>query len=630
MDDRPLCEIRLDSQVNSAILLQEAHQVLARTPIESILVRFSHRQAFDFGAWCFAERFGGRAWKNVDSSTRLPKRIDKLEKLASHVITLTLTKKTLASAFTYISDWVLMAKWCEANGLETFLDSAEEHYQAMVKFTDHINSDHRAYQTRQRMQHTAKTAGEYMFPEESDLFSNLPAIMRPRQKLKKVAEPPTQNAITHHLRICEPLFVGLTNLLTQNTELPYKLNVNGDFAWVMPDKKYPLITGKILEKPGAHSTDSVTIDYSQGGMRSFEDYQGRSEAGCPKYYARAIKSYAKRLSEANSTTDNEYRIRLGRLAHDSFVAMFVLNTGINESPLREIPWDPNFQVSKDDEIGMRSIKFRADNKIITVRVKVAFIKHFNKFLELRSYLCGEIEHPYLFIGFDGNRNTNYRIMDVNSLRRLHSSLQKLVDPTTPCLSFHNFRDYKDNYTAKNHGHEASRIILGHSERTQRRNYLKSNEYTAVDQIGKFNKVVNEFFSSPHPCATPVGGCEQEGRPVKNTDSRATSEPNCKNEAGCLNCVYHKVHANQDDAWKLLSFEYVIKQMIQASSSIEHFELIHGPTLQQINELLTRMLAVNPSLGQKLEELRLEVYENNSLTNYWQRYLERLVRLKVIS
>ncbi|VVO68904.1 hypothetical protein PS880_01199 [Pseudomonas fluorescens] len=98
----------------------------------------------------------------------------------------------------------------------------------------------------------------------------------------------------------------------------------------------------------------------------------------------------------------------------------------------------------------------------------------------------------------------------------------------------------------------------------------------------------------------------------------------------MNCVHYKVHANDEDAWKLLSFEYVTKQMIHASSSLEHFELIHGPTLQQIDHILNEMLSVNPSLQQKLEDLRKDVYDNNSLTAYWQRYLERLVRLKVVT
>ena len=91
-----------------------------------------------------------------------------------------------------------------------------------------------------------------------------------------------------------------------------------------------------------------------------------------------------------------------------------------------------------------------------------------------------------------------------------------------------------------------------------------------------------------------------------------------------------MHANHDDAWKLLSFEYVIKQMMQASASIEHFETIHGPTLKTIDNLLTEMLSVNPSLEPTLIELRQDVYKNNSLTGYWQRQLERLVRLKVIA
>lgn len=630
MNYRGRCEIRLDAQINNATLLADAQHVLATNPIESIIIRFNHRHAFDFGAWCFACRTGARAWKEVDLSTRLPKRLANLKTLASHIITACLTSIALVSGYSAVNDWAGMASWCEANGWFNFLESPELYYEALAKFTSHLNNDHRAYRTRKRIQTACKTFGQQMFPEEVYLPAKIPLVQRPRKKQTKPAESPSEESVKRHLQICEPVFVGLTDLLLKNTNLPYVLKVNQNFAWIMPDIKYPMITSKILSKDGAHSAASVTIDYSEGRMRTLEEYKARSSNFCTKAYNKALKAYDSRLSVANSTKDNEYRVRLGRYAHNCFVAMFVANTGINESPLRELPWDPNYEIIKDEEIGMRTLKFRANNKTITVRIKVEFIKHFKKFVELRGFLCEGIDHPYLFIGFNGNSKSNYRIMDTNILSRLNVSLTRLIDPDVPFLSYNNYRNYKDNYTAKNHGHEASRILLGHSERTQRKNYLKANEKNAVDQIGKFNAVVNEFFNNPHHCSTPVGGCNGEGFPQKKTDTQITSEPNCKSEAGCLNCVHHKVHANDEDAWKLLSFEYVTKQMIHASSSLEHFEKIHGPTLQQIDQVLKEMLSVNPSLQQKLEDLRKDVYDSNSLTNYWQRHLERLVRLKVVS
>lgn len=122
----------------------------------------------------------------------------------------------------------------------------------------------------------------------------------------------------------------------------------------------------------------------------------------------------------------------------------------------------------------------------------------------------------------------------------------------------------------------------------------------------------------------------EGSPSKGKTSHITAAPDCKSQVGCLNCVHHKVHANREDAWKLLSLEFVTKEMIHSSASLEHFNLIHGPTLDQIQKLLNEMLAVNPSLSETLTELRSEVYENNTLTGYWQRHLERLAQLKVIA
>ncbi|KFE52388.1 hypothetical protein [Pseudomonas syringae] len=630
MHYRSQCEIRLDAQINNATLLADAQRVLALNPIESIIIRFNHRHAFDFGAWCFACRTGGRAWKEVDLSTRLPKRLANLQTLASHIITASLTSIALSSAYTAVTDWTCMASWCEANNRENFLESSELYYEALTKFTAQLNNDHRAYITRKRIHTACRTFGQQIFPEEAYLPAKIPMVQRPRKKQTKTIEPPSEESVKHHLQTSEPLFIGLTDLVINFTLLPVKLKVNQDFAWITPDTRYPMITGKILSNDGVHSTYSPTIDYREGRMRTLEEYKARSVTTGTTHYKTALKAYASRLSIANSTKDNAYRIRLGRYAHDCFVAMFVANTGINESSLRELPWDPNFEIIKDEEIGMRTIKFRANNKAITVRVKARFINHFKKFVQLRSFFCEGIDHPYLFIGFNGNSKSNYRIMDTNILGRLHASMTSLIDYDVPFLSYKQLRNYKDNYTAKKHGHEAARILLGHSERTQRKNYLKANEKNAVDQIGKFNEVVNEFFNNPHSCSTPVGGCNGEGFPQKKVDSQITSEPNCKSESGCLNCIHHKVHANDEDVWKLLSLEYVTKQMIHASSSQEHFNQIHSPTLRQIDQILNEMLIVNPSLQQKLEDLRKDVNDNNNLTDYWQRHLERLVRLKVVS
>jgi hypothetical protein len=630
MDYRPYCEIRLDVQVNHAELLTEAHNVLARNPIESILVRFNHRHAFDFGAICFGERSGARAKREVNVMTHLPKRLARVKNLASHIMTMSLTTAALSSGYSAVADWVLMVKWCEANGFENFLDDSDSYYKALVAFSEHLNTDNRAYVTRRRMQTVCKTCGEKMFPEENFPFTRLPLIVRTEGKTKKVIEPPSRDSVKYHLQTCEPLFTGLTDFLIKNEPMPCKLKVKDGNAWILPDDQYPLITDKILAKGGEKTAGSRYFDYSQARLRTFKEFRSHSNAKKFTYYYIAKEQYESRLKLANSSRDVKYRVSLARIAHDSFVSMFVAATAINESPLREIPWDPDFEITNTEEIGVRSIKFRANNKEVIVRVKAIFIKHFRKFITLRDYLCQGSDHPYLFIGFDGNNLSNYRILDTNILRRLHNRISRLIDPDVPCLSYQSFRNYKDSYVAKKHGHEASRILLGHSERTQRASYLKANEQSAVDQIGKFHAVVNEFFGSPHPCATPVGGCMSEGSPLKRETSHITATPDCKSEVGCLNCAHHKVHANREDAWKLLSLEFVTKEMIHSSASLDHFNLIHGPTLDQIQELLNEMLAVNPSLSEPLKELRAEVYENNTLTDYWQRHLERLVRLKVIA
>lgn len=629
--NRPVIEIRIDGLVNNAKLLKLAQSTLASTPIEKIVIRFNHRHAFDFGAWCFAKRFGNRATKAVSISTRLPKRLATLKNMASHVITKSLTSNAATTGYSMMADWVIMAEWCEKNGYQDFLNTPAEYHEALKAFSVHLNNDHRQYTTRRRMRSVCQKLGEAGFVDSEYVFTaRLPPIIRPRNTTTALQSAPSETTVKHHLQVCEPLFTKLTNFLTTDCKFPHSLHFKDHFVWLVADKRYPIISQKVLAKDGKLSANCTTFDYSEGRMRTWQEYLKRTESTVAQrsYYV-AKKAYSARMAEANDSDDNQYRIRVGRIAHDSFVSMFVAATGINESPLRALPWDAEFKI-ESDEIGFKVIKFRGNNKIITVKVKSSFIKHFQKYIQLRNFLCKKIDHHYLFIGFNGNTMLNTRMLDTNILNRLHASLHLLVDPDLPRLSYRAFRDYKDNFIAKAHGNEASRNVLQHSEKTQLKSYLKANEQTAVDQINKFHSAVNAFFGTPHPCATPLGGCESEGTPEVISDGLGAATPDCKTSVGCLNCVNYKAHANREDAWKLISFEYITKQMIQSSAHIAHFHATHGHTLEQIESLLNDMASFAPDMIDTITELRKEVYENNSLTDYWQRHIERLVKLKIIS
>lgn len=630
--DRPVVEIRIDGLVNNADLLRSAQNMLASNPIERVTIRFSHRHAFDFGAWCFAARFGSRATKKVDVSTHLPRRLAVLKNIASYIITESLTNNTPATGYSTMADWVIMANWCEDNCHPSFLDTPAQYHEALKAFSEHLNTDHREYSTRRRMQTVCVRLGEEGFFDSGYIFTTkLSPIKRPEGSKTSLPQTPSEEALKHYLQVCEPIFTGLTQFLITNSQFPYQLYFKEDSAWLVADQRYPLISQKVLSQSGKRSANSVTFDYGEGRMRTLQEYLIRtksSESLAKKSYYDAEKACVVRTAEANGSDGNQYRIRLGRIAHDSFVSMFVAATGINESPLRALPWDAEFKI-ESNEIGFKAIKFRANNKTFTVKVKSSFIKHFQKYIQLRNFLCKEIEHPYLFIGFNGNKMSNTRMLDTNILSRLHDSLHRFADPDLPRLSYRAFRDYKDNYIAKAHGHEASRNILQHSEKTQLKSYLKANEQTAVDQINKFHSAVNAFFGAPHPCATPLGGCENEGTPEVISEGLVTATPDCKNSVGCLNCVNYKAHANREDAWKLISLEYITNQMIHSSADIQHFHTTHGPTLQRIDSLLSGMASFEPGIINTITELRKEVYEDNSLTDYWQRHLERLVKLKVI-
>ena len=631
--NRPVVEIRIDALVNNADLLRSSQATLEDTPIEQVVVRFNHRHAFDFGAWCYGKRFGNKATKKVQLSKHLPERTEFLKNIASHVITQSLTSNTATTGYSIMADWVIMAKWCEENGHSNFMTAPSEYHEGLKAFVNHLNNDHRQYPTRCRMRTVCANLGEQGFKDSGYVFTaQLPPIKRANDAQAKPNQVPSDAEIKHHLQTCEPIFIGLTDFLISNSKFPFKLNLKNDHAWLIADKRYPFISQKALSQSGELCANSITFDYGEGRLRTWDEYADRTEQTeyvRQRYHYEAEVAYKARLEEANKLNHNQYRIRLARIAHDAFIAIFVAATGINESPMRALPWDAEFKIEAD-EIGFKAIKFRADNKTFTVKVKASFIKYFKKYIKLRTYLCEKSVHPYLFIGFNGNTMSNPRMLDTNILARLHERLVRFADPELPCLSYRAFRDYKDNYIAKSHGPEASRNILQHSEKTQSRSYLKANEKTALDKINDFHTAVNEFFGTSHSCTTPVGGCDSENNPAILPGESPVIAPDCRSNTGCLHCVNFKVHANREDAWKLISLEYITKQMIHVSADTKHFDAVHGPTLQRIDSLLNRMSTIDSAMTETILTLRKEVYDNDSLTDYWQRQLERLIQLKVIA
>ncbi|WP_156485963.1 hypothetical protein [Pseudomonas sp. ABFPK] len=87
--------------------------------------------------------------------------------------------------------------------------------------------------------------------------------------------------------------------------------------------------------------------------------------------------------------------------------------------------------------------------------------------------------------------------------------------------------------------------------------------------------------------------------------------------------------NLEDAEKLISMEYLITQLESIQSDPSEFHQTYGPTLARISWLLKTIGSFSEVLRVQVPLMRQKIFQNESLTAYWQAKLNILDELGVI-
>lgn len=635
--ERHVTVISLEDEGSGADQMILCQRLLEKVLIENLILKFGRRKLIDIGSLCYRDRWVKvrSVIKTVDPSTLMLERREPLQRLSSEIITLVFTRLSLDTCCAKLKDWKGFLTWSESNGHEDLLRCPDSYHRALKDFGSCLRRDKRAENTKSRIQSVCFELGAIFFPSHSvtDFRKGVAICCIPSVGGTGIPrDVPESDAVGRFVSICESLFVGISDFLLKDKRFPYAMPFLSGSIWLTV-AEYPFVSELVLDLGLPRTGACMTFNYSIGKFREWDDFASRSSMTISKkekYYQRKLHDYEADNYAANNDLRHERRMRLARYAHDCFLAMFVAISGMNESPVRNMPWSKDIKILSGEK-GLRTVKIRALNKVVTFTIRAGFDKYLKRFLKLREYVCGGTEFGLFFFTMPLMGQRHLRKLDENRLIGLHRFLVGLVDPSLPKISYQDFRNYKDSFLAKSHGAEAARILLQHSEKTQRKNYLKANEKTAIDQIVDFFGYALVFFSEPHPLETPTGGCDKDCAPVIATEIQIPVEltPNCKDLMGCLFCKKFRLHADITDARKLVSLEFVTKEMIHACKDIVHFNSVYSLVLSRISFFLEQMTLREPRMKTQLLEVRVEVFQNHQLTDYWQRHLERLVKIGVL-
>lgn len=604
--------------------MQEINTKIDELGIHKVAFSTKDETVFHVGSLCFRNRYriGNTALFQCQKFDLDENRCKALDGWARNAITAVKTgvisQKTFSSNAGELNQFLL---WSGTNGYSDLFDSVERYYEAYSEYSKFVYDKYMegkyVYHTAAIKQSTPFYIIHWFFPECVVNFK--PAL--PKVPVKHSYNPtpvPPEQEVAHGIGLCTEIFNAFTEALLNHWKYPFQVTLLNERLWIIPHQW--LCHTQRATPP---ETSTGLWHYKSGTLRP-QTHEFRI-----KRYYRAMKT----ITEENQNPQvlTTHRHRLGKWAHDSFLLMFAANTGMNEQQIRDLEWlSGEYEIVPSTQ-GFRTVKWRAGRKAQSFTIATSFVKHFEQFLKLRSFLTRERPTNSLFIQIPVLVEKRWRPLQPNALRKLGDAIRKYLDERFPFLSYRQLRLYKYNYLLKEFGVVVASQIMQSSVGTIARAYSTAADDVATKEISAYYNLLSEAHKKNiqrgMQTSIPSGHCVEPGKAIAVEQiDHPVAEPSCSNFITCLFCEHFVVHATNNDIRKLLSLRYFLMEIRSQSTSAQEFEKLNGATLQRINFIIENLRETSSEFSSTVDLIEEEVFSSEILTDYWAALLDNLVRI----
>ncbi len=622
-----------------------ANEVAILHPEKAVLC-FSGDASFDIGAYCYLRRSAVRRipsqinmGRPVDISSLSQISADQIRSLIKYISDeIGLGGARPMSMCTWVSQVGRFFDWADANSYSNVLGDEAIATAAFRQYVHHLRE--RVNQNKLSNNTGAMTQNNIL-----SLLTDYIGIDNPHHGLNLLriskharvpTSPPSEDEQAKVLSLCSALFNGLGDLVLNNRPYPYLLKVPAHLAvadgglWVFPNIKWCMPKYQFDDRDNL-KTSYWAFDYFNGGIDDVEkiaDKYVKSEKNTRTAYAEhSIRSALSLLEAANENQQDKHRRGAALNAHNAFVIMFMANTGMNWSCVRELPWDEAYEVGVERQ-GFRAIKWRAGGKLVSFEIQAVFLPTFKQYLKLRGFLLNGVAFDRLFLTCN-LPGTSFEPLKVKTQSSIFQMLQR-IDPSLPKIMSKKWRAGKSDWLLRHADPATTALILQNSEETVIQSYAAGSETTHIEEMSKFfeqieDTVINRGQQIDHGIVRSVGVCSSFGNPHQIGDAPVTAD--CKGSEGCLFCDKFRVHADEHDTRKLLSCRYCLQQTAHLTANEEHFQSLFGPIFIRIEQILVEVDRRESGI---VEKIRLEVEHDGELDPYWASKFEMLVDLELVA
>lgn len=606
------------------------------------LMVFGHTYPIDVGSWCYTSR--KKLSKNklsedcaivlVESGSFREQRVDFVKKFLEYLYCQIGLRKSIKSMASFVWQFQIFLVWCDANSIEA-LDGREQFLLSVRKYTEYLIDGIRRNvinnNTGASYQGIIFSIGKAVYNDPyGDIFKSIRRIRR-SQAATYVTEKPDVEAAAKEFRLYKGLFDQLSRLVVERLEFPLKITLEHDEYWFFPNP-LPFVGVNEVEASQVLAERFHAYNYESGEIRSVDEIIARLKCVSVdrRYYAKKRREEAlQSIQYANDNPYHDKRVLAASLALQSFVMMFAANTGMSLGLMASLQWDDGLYDMHRERQGFRTIKYRANGKLVSFLIGSSFVGSFRRFLELRGYLIsafGLKTYPRLFFGVVSGE---LRELAMNFTTVFHLRVKRYFN-FEPSITTRMWRANKSDWLIRNSDISTASIVLQNSPETVIRHYAQGSQVEADNEITKFFSVYKSgLIAKRNESLQPisVGQCRSVGNPKPLEGGLIP--PDCGKPEGCLFCENYRIHADKVDIVKLYSCKYVIELARTASHSEEHFFKLFGPVLKRIDEIIDFIVGKRLLDADDILKIKKDVFELERLDFYWLNKLRLLEDLGVV-
>lgn len=282
--------------------------------------------------------------------------------------------------------------------------------------------------------------------------------------------------------------------------------------------------------------------------------------------------------------------------------IFIAQTGMNRAQAMAVTFGDFRYESWQDGYRVRKYKGRKKGEV-EFEIFSEYRPHFERYLQFRKAAFDDGYSNLLFPVLSRKNIPRGAVFNIENLRRFLGSIGR------PFFSPQKLRGTRVNWLIR--AADDDRLVADmaqHDVATLHRSYAKPHHQRAAVEWTEYYKEI-ELALVPAPAP---GGCATKAPQRADHFEESTPDPDCRNPAGCLFCVFYRGIESLDYAWSMHSYRVLKRLELSLYQRLGSDELTNAPlmVIERVTDIISEFQGKSDFHREWVQEASARCEEEN--------------------